>query len=55
MFYDERGETLEQVAERNCGCFMPGTIQGQAGQGSEQPGLIEDVPTSCRGAGLDDF
>lgn len=28
-----------------CGCLLPGNIQGQVGQGSEQPVLVEDVPT----------
>jgi len=32
---------------------MPGKIQGQAGQGSEQPDPVEDVPAHCRGVGLD--
>ena len=32
---------------------MPGNIQGQVGQGSEQPGLVEDVPAHCTGVGLD--
>ena len=32
-----------------------GNIQDQAGQGSEQPDLAEDVPTFCRGIGLDGF
>jgi len=26
--------------------------QGQAGWGSEQPGLVKDVPAHCRGIGL---
>jgi len=30
---------------------IPGDIQGQVGQGSEQPGLVEDVPARCRGLG----
>jgi len=34
---------------------LPGNIQGQIGQGSEQPGLVEDIPVHCRGAGLHDL
>ena len=34
---------------------MPGDIQGQVRQHSEQPGLVEDVPAHCRMFGLDDF
>ena len=34
---------------------IPGNIQGQVGQGSEQADLVEDVPTHCRGVGLDDL
>ena len=46
------GEALEQVAQRGS---IPGTIQDQSGRGSEQPDLVEDVPTHCRGVGLDDL
>ena len=34
---------------------MPGNIQGQVGWGSEQPGLVEDIPAPCRGVRLDDL
>ena len=40
----EGGETLAQVAQRSCGCPLPGSVQGQVGWSSEQPGLVEDVP-----------
>ena len=55
FFYDEGGETLEQVAQGGCTCPITGNIQGQAGRGSEQPDLVEDVPAHCRGVGLDDL
>jgi len=32
---------LAQVAQRSCGCSLPGSVQGQAGQDLEQPGLVE--------------
>jgi len=32
---------------------IPGNIQGRVGQGSEQPGLVEDVPAHGSGVGLD--
>jgi len=51
VFYSEGGEALEQVAQRGGGCCIP----GQVGRGSEQPGLVEDVPAHCRGVGLDDL
>jgi len=35
---------LEQVAQRSCGCPLPGSVQGQAGPGFEQPDLVEGVP-----------
>ena len=54
MFYNEGGETLEQVAQRGGRCPMPGNIQGQVGRGSKQTDLVEDVPAHCRGVGLDD-
>ncbi|KAK4818784.1 LOW QUALITY PROTEIN: hypothetical protein QYF61_019130 [Mycteria americana] len=50
IFHNEGGEMLEQVAQRGGRCPMPGNIQGQVGWGSEQPDLVEDVPTHCRGA-----
>ena len=33
---------------------IPGNIQDQAGQGSEQPDLVSGVPARCGGVGLDD-
>jgi len=41
--------------QRSCGCHLPGSVQGQAGWSSEQPGLVEDVPAHGRGVGLDDL
>jgi len=55
FFYLEGGETLEQVAQRGSGGPINGNNQGQIGWGSEQPGLVEDVPSHCRGLGLDDL
>ena len=55
IFDDEGGETLAQVARRGGRCPIPGNVQGQVGQGSEQPDLVEDVPAHCRGVGLDDL
>ena len=31
------------------GCPIPGSVQGQAGWGFEQPGLVEGVPAYGRG------
>ena len=55
MFYDEGGETVEQVAQGSCGCPIPGNIQGEVGRGSEQPDQVQDVPVRGRGVGLDDL
>lgn len=41
--FTARGEALQQAAQR------PGQGQGQLGQGSEQPGPVEDVPAHGRG------
>ena len=49
----EGGETLEQVAQRSCGCPISGSVQGQVGWGFEQRGLVEVVPAHGRGVGLD--
>ena len=55
MLYDENGGTLEQVTKRSCRCLTIGSVQGQVGQGFEQPGLVKDVPAHGRGVGLDDL
>ena len=55
FFYDKDGETLGQVAQRGCGCPIPGDIQGQGGPGSEQCDLAAGVPAHCRGVGLGDL
>jgi len=34
------GDALEQIAQEGCGCLIPAGIQGQAGCGSGQPGLV---------------
>jgi len=34
---------------------IPGNIQGQLGQGSEQSDLVQDVPAHCREIGLNDL
>jgi len=49
FFYDKGSETLGQVAQRSGECPLPGNIQCQAGRGSEQPDLAEDVPAHCWG------
>ena len=45
----EGGDTLEQVARGGCGCSIPGGIQGEAGCGSGQPGLLVGDPAHSRG------
>ena len=46
---------LEQAVQRGCGCLVPGGVQGQAGWGPGQPGLVLDMevggPTCSRGVG----
>ena len=37
---------------RKYDCAIPGTAQGQAGWGFEQPGLVEGVPAYGRGLEL---
>ena len=51
MRYCEGGETLERVAQGGCGCPLPGSIQGQAGWGPGQPGVVVGVPACGGGAG----
>ena len=45
---------LEQVAQPGCGCPIPADIQGQAGCGSGQPGLVVGDPARGRGLKLND-
>ena len=49
------GEAQEQVAQRGGGCSLPGSIQGRAGWGFEQPGLVGGVPAYSRGLELGDL
>jgi len=44
----------EQGAQGGCGCPIPGGIQGQAGCGSGQPGLLVGHPAHNRGLKPDD-
>jgi len=47
ILHCEGGEALAQVAQRSCGCSLPGSVQGQVGWGFEQPGVGEGVlPTA---------
>jgi len=48
ILHSKAGETLVHVAQRSCGCPIPGNVQGQVGWGFEQPGLMEGVPTHGR-------
>jgi len=43
---------LHQVAQGGCGCPIPAGIQGQAGCGSGQPGLLVGDPAHSRGLEL---
>lgn len=52
FFYDGGGETLAQVAQRGGDCSIPGNVQDQIEQGSEQHFLVEK---HGRGVGLDDL
>jgi len=49
VFHAEGGAALEQVAQRGCGCPLPGGIQSQAGCGSGQPGVVFGDPAHSRG------
>ena len=47
--HPESGDALEQVAQGGCGRPVAGGIQGQAGCGSGQPGLVDGDPAHSRG------
>ena len=53
FFYNKVDEA--QAARRGGGCPIPGDVQGQSGQGSEQPDLGVGVSVPCRGVRLDDL
>ena len=42
---------LKQAAQRGCGCPIPGDIQGQAGWGLGQPGLVLNGEIGCPACG----
>ena len=42
---------LEQVAQRGCGCPVPGGVQGQVRWGPGQPGLVLDMEVGLPAAG----
>lgn len=42
------GIALPQIIQRHGGCLLPGNIQGQTGEGSEQPDPDEDIPAHCK-------
>jgi len=49
VFHTEGDEALQLVAEKGCGCPIPGGIQGHTGCGSGQPGLVVVDPAHNRG------
>ena len=49
FFHTEGGDALEQIARGDCGCPIPGGIQGHAGHGSGQPGLVVGDPAHSTG------
>jgi len=49
ILYYESGDALKQVAQRSCGCPIPGGVQDQVGWGFEQPGLVGGVTARGRG------
>jgi len=47
--YNKGGKTLAQIAQRGGQFPISEDIEGQVGWGSEQPGLVEDVPAHFKG------
>lgn len=52
IFYDELGETLEQIAQSGNRCPIPWSSQGQFGYSFTQSELLKDVSVRA-GGGLD--
>lgn len=46
---------VDQAAQGSCGCSAIGRVQGQAGQGFEEPGLVKDVPAPGKKVELNDL
>ena len=42
-FFTGSCEVLEQAAQRNCGCSIPGGVQNQVGWGPGQPVLVPNL------------
>lgn len=49
------GEALAQVAQRNCGCLIPGSFQDNIEWGLEQPGQAKGSLSMSVGLELDDL
>jgi len=45
-------EALEKAAQRDGGYSIPGDVQGQAGQNTQQPNVAVDAFAHCREVGL---
>lgn len=54
-FLQLSGKILEQVAQKLCGCLIPGNAQSQVGWRSKQSDLSENVLAYCGGVGLHDL
>lgn len=48
-FYNEGGETLEQVTQRMCGFLITGSARSWFGQSFAQPDLVKEAPAHSRG------
>lgn len=62
IFYGKGCKLVEQLAQKDGGCSIPGSgnsksrvIQGQAGKGSKQPYLDGEVAAHFRRTGQDDL
>lgn len=55
MYHHEGADVLKQVAQKNCGCPIPGSFHGQAGWGPLQPDLWKVSLPMARKLELDDF
>jgi len=47
-YHREGGGALKKVAQRSCRCPLSRSVEGQAGWGFEQPGVVESVPAHGR-------
>ena len=53
ILYSQDGEALAHAAQSNCGCSIPGGVQGHIGWGPGQPELVGGGSSNGKVVGTD--